>query len=116
MILVNSQKATLRQFNRPPEEDEEVNEYYDDQNYKDITIKVVPYKVEQAIKFGIYTHPEATGYYLIHRNVDVREGDQITFIGKFLNARGQDNKTHTVLKVEDEWTFNRVEYKMAIVK
>ena len=111
MILVNSQKAILRQFNRDEEES-----YFDDQNYKDVVIKVVPYKVEQAIRFGIYTIPEARGYYLVNRNVDIKEGDQIMFIGKFINKRSQDNKIHTVLKVEDEWTFNRVEYKMAIVK
>lgn len=113
MILVNGQKATLRQFNRESQE----NEYYDDQNYQDITIKVVPYDVESVIRFGIYTIPEATGYYMVNRNVDIREGDQIIFEGKFLNTKSDlVGTTLTVLKVEDAWVFNRIENKIAIVK
>ncbi len=114
MILVNSQKATLRQFNRnTPENDP----YFDDQNYKDITIRVVPYDVNDLIRFGNYTIPEATGYYMVNRNVDVRVGDQITFIGKFMNTKNTlTTKTYTVLKVSDDWIFNRVENMMVAVK
>jgi hypothetical protein len=61
MILVNSQKATLRQFNR-----ESQDSYFDDQNYKDVTIRVVPYDVNDLIQFGNYTIPEATGYYMVN--------------------------------------------------
>jgi hypothetical protein len=116
MILVNSQKATLRKFNRNTYNYEQDN-FYDDQNYTTETIKVVPYNVDQAIRFGIYTIPEATGYYMVNRDVDVREGDQIIFIGKFLNTKMDlTEKILTVLKVEDAWNFNRVENKMVIVK
>ena len=116
MILVNSQKATLRKFNRNTYNYEQDN-FYDDQNYTTETIRVVPYNVDQAIRFGIYTIPEATGYYMVNRDVDVHEGDQIIFIGKFLNTKMDlTEKILTVLKVEDSWNFNRVENKMVIVK
>ena len=112
MILVNSQKALLRKFNR-----KENNDYFDDKNYTEEIIKAVPYGVDQAIRFGIYTVPEAKGFYVVNRDVDVREGDQIIFIGKFLN---QDidltEQTLTVLEVKDAWIFNRIENKIAIVK
>ena len=105
MFLVNGIKCTLRQFNR-----EENNNPYDDQNYKDITIKCCPYDVDQAMKFGIYTIPEATGYYQIPRTVDIREGDQIIFKTKTREI------VHTILKLQDEWIFNRVENYIAAVK
>lgn len=103
MYLINGMKATLRQFNRT-----QSNNPYDDTNYKEITIKCCPYDVDQAIKFGIYTIPEATGFYQIPRTVDIREGDQIIF-------HNDRNIVHTVLKVQDEWIFNRIEnYSVAV--
>ena len=72
MILVNSQLATLTRYNR-----KDKNEYFDDVPDDTITIKVVPYDVDDTIRFGIYTVPEATGYFVVNRNVDIREGDQI---------------------------------------
>lgn len=112
MILVNGQKAILRKFNR-----KESNDYFDDKNYTEEIIKVVPYNVDQAIRFGIYTVPEAKGFYMINRNVDVREGDQIIFVGKFLNEKlDLTDQTSTVLEVFDSWIFNRLENKIAIVK
>ena len=83
---------------------DENDEIFDDTNYKEITIKCCPYDCESAIRFGIYTVPEATGYYQIGRLVDVKVGDQIIYLGKYA-----DNKVHTVLKVQDSWIFNRVE-------
>ena len=106
MFLVNGIKATLRQFNRSNNDS-----VYDDQNYKEITIKCCPYDVDQAVRFGIYTVPEATGYYQVPRWVDVREGDQIILQGKYSNGI-----VHTVLKVQDEWLFNRVENYIIAVK
>lgn len=106
MFLVNGIKATLRQFNRTSNDN-----VYDDQNYKEITIKCCPYDVDQAVRFGIYTVPEATGYYQVPRWVDVREGDQIILQGKYSNGI-----VHTVLKVQDEWIFNRVENYIIAVK
>lgn len=106
MFLVNGMKATLRQFNR-----EENDNVFDDTNYKETTIKVCPYDCESSINFGIYTHPEATGYYQVHRWADVKPGDQIIYLGKYA-----DNKVHTVLKVQDNWIYNRVENKIIVVK
>lgn len=109
MFLINGQKAKLRQFNRTDNDD-----VFDDQNYKDVYIKVCPYNIEQGISYGIYTVPEATGYYQVPRNTDVRQGDQIMFIGN----RGAEfkNQVHTVLKVQDNWIFNRVENLILAVK
>jgi len=105
MFLVNGMKCTLRQFNRTDN-----TSAYDDQNYKDVTIKCCPYDIDQGISFGIYSIPEATGYYQIPRWVDIREGDQIIFKTKTRNI------VHTVLKVQDEWLFNRIENYIAAVK
>lgn len=112
MILVNSQLATLRQFNRTDD-----NQYFDDQNYKDIPIKVVPYDVDDLIRFGIYTIPEAKGFFMVNRNVDVRKGDQIIFKGKFLNKNIElVDKKLTVIEVKDSWIFNRLENQIVIIK
>ena len=101
MFLVNGLKATLIQYNRKDD-----NSIYDDQNTNEVPIKICPYDIADAVKFGIYTVPEATGYFQVKRTIDVKEGDQIIF----------DNKTYTVLKVQDNWIFNRVENKMLAVK
>lgn len=106
MFLVNGIKCTLRQFNR-----NEDNSIYDDENYKDTLIKCCPYDVDQAIRYGIYTVPEATGYYQLPRWVDVREGDQI-----IINAKNRPQIVHTILKVQDEWIFNRIENYIVAVK
>lgn len=112
MILVNSQKAKLIKYHR-----NESEKYFDDQPENTQIIKLVPYDVNDNIRFGIYTIPEATGYYMVNRNVDVRVGDQIQFIGKFLNTKNQlTERTFTVLKVQDEWIFNRVENQIIAVK
>nr|DAL31255.1 MAG TPA_asm: hypothetical protein [Caudoviricetes sp.] len=112
MFLVNGQKAILRQFNRCSNANP-----FDDQNYRDIPIKVCPYNVDVTIKFGIYTHPEATGFYQVPRYVDIQQGDQIILYGR---NRPDDvsfeKETHTVIEVKDSWLFNRVENKSVIVK
>lgn len=105
MFLVNGIKCTLRQFNR-----NESDSVYDDQEYRDVPIKCCPYDVDQAVRFGIYTIPEATGYYQLPRWVDVREGDQIIIKTKSREI------VHTILKVQDEWIFNRVENYICAVK
>lgn len=101
MFLVNGLKAQLIQYNRNNEDS-----IYDDQDKKTINIKICPYDISNGLKFGIYTIPEATGYFQVGRKVDVREGDQIVF----------ENKTYTILKVQDNWIFNRVENKILAVK
>ena len=105
MFLINGIKCTLRQFNR-----NETNNPYDDQDYKDVFIKCCPYDVDQTIVFGTYTVPEATGYYQLPRWVDVREGDQLIFKTKTREI------VHTVLSVQDEWLFNRIENYIVAVK
>lgn len=110
MFLVNGMKAKLIQFNR------NTDDVFDDEDRKSIIIKCCPYDVEQAIKFGIYTVPEATGYYQVPRWIDIQEGDQIIFLGGRLKSRNYREQVHTVLKVQDEWLFNRVENYIIAVK
>jgi hypothetical protein len=53
----------------------------------------------------MYTVPEATGYYILKRCVDVREGDQLIFGGK----------TYSILHVKDNWIWNKiVNYTVAV--
>ena len=94
MYNVNGMVATLVQFNRT-NDDENI---YDDQDTKELDIVVCPYNVDQAVRFGIYTIPEATGYFIIKSKVDVREGDQLIF----------NNNEYTILKVQDNWIWNKV--------
>lgn len=101
MFIVNGMKAKLIKFNRNND-----NSIYDDEDTQEENIKVCPYNVDDAIRFGIYTVPEATGYFQVHRKLDIRNGDQIIF----------RNKNYTVLKVQESWIFNRVENKMVAVK
>lgn len=111
MFLVNGMKATLRLFDRVPN-----TGVYDDQNFTTKTIKVCPYDIAQGIKFGIYTVPGATGYYTVKRTEDIREGDQIIFINGLTDSGDIKNQVHTVLKVQDNWLFNRVENKIVAVQ
>ena len=112
MFLINGQKAILRQFNRQPN-----TNVFDDQNYREITIKCCPYDISQGIKFGIYTVPEAKGYYQVPRTIDVRQGDQIIFVGaNDVNDPTFESQVHTILDVQDNWLFNRVENKILAVK
>lgn len=94
MYNVNGMVATLVQFNRT-NDDENI---YDDQDTKELDIVVCPYNVDQAIRYGIYTIPEATGYFIVKSKVDVREGDQLIF----------KDRTFTILKVQDNWLWNKV--------
>lgn len=113
MFIVRGQKAILRRFNR--QDDTNV---FDDQNYQDMPIKCCPYDIKQGIRFGIYTVPEAKGYYQVPRQIDVRQGDQIIFIGKNDTDENTtfEGEIHTILEVQDAWLFNRVENKILAVK
>lgn len=102
MFNVNGMKAVLVQNNRT----EDYNSYYDDQDKKELNIIVCPYNVDQAIKFGIYTIPEATGYFITKNKVDVREGDQLIFKGRI----------YSILKVEDNWLWNKIANIILAVK
>lgn len=101
MYLLNPKKAELIRKNR------NTDFVYDDEDYeKAINLDVIPYNVDQAIRYGIYTVPEATGYFIIRNKVDIREGDMITF----------NNRQYSVLKVLDRWIYNKVESIEVIVK
>ena len=93
MFLTNGMKAELIQFNR------NTSSYYDDQDKQSIEIKVIPYNADQSISFGSYSVPEATGYFILRRDTNVKEGDQLVFRGR----------TYTILKVMDNWLYNRIE-------
>ena len=92
MFNVNGMSATLIQNNRG------TSGMYDDQDKTEVDIKVCPFNVDQAVRFGIYTIPEATGYFIVKAGTDVKEGDEILF---------RDIK-YSVLKVEDNWLWNKV--------
>ena len=92
MFNTNGMVATLIQNNRG------TSSIYDDQDKTEISIKVCPYNVDQAIRFGIYTVPEATGYFIVKRGTDIKEGDQILF----------QEKMYSVLKVKDNWLWNKL--------
>lgn len=94
MFLMNGMTATLIQNNRNAN-----SSFYDDQDKQEISIKVIPYDVDQAIRFSTYSVPEATGYFVVPRNTDVKEGDEIIF----------NNIKYSILKVADNWLFNRIE-------
>lgn len=93
MYNVNGMKATLIQYNR-----NDVDNIYDDKDTQTKDIVVCPYNVDQAIRYGIYTIPEATGYFIVKSNVDVKEGDQLIFEGI----------TYTILKKYDNWIWNKL--------
>ena len=92
MFNVNGVAATLIQNNRT------TSGIYDDQDKTEIDIVVCPYNVDQAIQFGVYTIPEATGYLIVKNDVDVKEGDQIIL----------NEKIYSVLKVQDNWLWNKI--------
>lgn len=102
MFNVNGFKATLIQNNRTTTDDD----YYDDQNKKEVEIKVCPYNVDQAVKFGINTVPEATGYFIVKANTEVKEGDELIIKGH----------TYSILKVQDDWIWNKVANIILAVK
>lgn len=93
MYNVNGMDATLIQCNR-----EEEDSIYDDQVKQELDIVVCPFNVDMAIRYGINTIPEATGYFIIKSDVDVREGDQLVF----------QDKTFTILEVQDNWIWNKL--------
>ena len=101
MFLVNGFAAKLVQYNRNGK-----SLAYDDEDIQKIDIKLIPYNVDDSVNFGTYTVPEATGSFMIRRNVDIKEGDQIEY----------NNRVYTILKVAEKWIYNRIEYKVAWVK
>ena len=100
MFNVNGLPAVLIQNNRNE------SEYYDDQDKQEVNIKVCPYNVDMAVKFGINTVPEATGYFIVKAKTPVKEGDQLII----------DGKTFSIIKVQDDWIWNKVANIILAVK
>ena len=100
MFLVNGMRGTLTIYNRG------VSGVYDDEDTKSINIKLCPYNADIKVAFGTYTVPEAEGYFIIKSKVDVREGDTITVGGR----------TFTIIKVKDNWLWNKIENYTVAVK
>ena len=100
MFNVNGLPAVLIQNNRNE------SEYYDDQDKQEVNIKVCPYNVDMAVKFGINTVPEATGYFIVKGNTPVKEGDQLVIKGQ----------TFSIIKVQDDWIWNKVANIILAVK
>lgn len=102
MYLFNPIKAQLIRKNRNTDEF-----IYDDENVEEATtIDVIPYNIDQAIQYGIYTVPEATGYFIVRSKIDIAEGDMILFHGK----------QYSVLQIKDNWVFNKIENIEVAVK
>lgn len=102
MFNVNGFTATLIQNNRTTTNDD----YYDDNNKQEITIKVCPYNVDAKIRFGEYTIPEATGYFITKAKTDVEIGDELIIEGH----------KYSILDVKDDWIWNKVANIILAVK
>lgn len=100
MFNVNGLNATLIQNNRNE------SSVYDDQDKQEINIKVCPYNVDQKERFGVYTVPEAKGYFIVKANIPVKEGDQLVIGGK----------TFSIIEVKDDWIWNKVANIILAVK
>ncbi len=92
MFNVNGMKAVLIQNNR------KTSSYYDDQDKQEVDVVVCPYNVDQEVRFGMYTVPEAKGYFILKNTADVKEGDQLIIGGK----------TFSILDVQDNWIWNKI--------
>ena len=92
MFNVNGIPATLVQNNR------NTSSVYDDQDKQEVDIVCCPYNVDQAVRFGLYTTPEAKGYFILKHCVDVKEGDQLII----------NNETFSIIEVHDNWIWNKI--------
>lgn len=99
MYITNGMPAKLIQNNR------NTSEYYDDQDKTEVDVVVCPYNVDQDVKFGMYSVPEAIGYYILKNCADVKEGDQLIF----------NDRTYSILRVKDNWIWNKIaNYSVAV--
>ena len=92
MFNVNGFPAVLIKNNR------NTSSVYDDQDKIEENIVCCPYNVDQAVKFGFYTVPEAKGFYILKNTVDVKEGDQLRI----------NEKTFSIIEVHDNWIWNKI--------
>ena len=100
MFNVNGFKAILIQNNRGE------SDYYDDQDKREVKIKLCPYNADMSVKFGRNTIPEAKGYFIVKSKTPIKEGDQIIFEGRTLS----------VIEVRDEWIWNKLANIIIAVK
>lgn len=100
MFNVNGFKAILIQNNRGE------SDYYDDQDKREVKIKLCPYNADMSVKFGINTIPEAKGYFIVKSKTPIKEGDQIIFEGRTLS----------VIEARDEWIWNKLANIIIAVK
>lgn len=102
MFITNGMPATLIKYNRGQEVNTGV---WDDEYTVEESIVLCPYNHDITVVFGNYTVPEAEGYYIVKNTTDIKEGDQITF----------QDKTYTVIKVKDNWIWNKIaNYTVAV--
>lgn len=102
MYITNGLNATLIKYNRGLEENTGV---WDDEYIKEESIVICPYNQDVSVGFGVYTVPEAKGYFIVKNDVDVKEGDQVIF----------NNETYTIIDVKDNWIWNKiVNYTIAV--
>ena len=100
MFITNGMSATLLKHNR-----DGATGVYDDEYITEETIEICPYNEDTAISFGTDTVAEARGYFIVKRTADIKEGDQIVFNGE----------TYSVIKVKDNWIWNkRVNFTVAV--
>ena len=100
MFITNSMSATLLKRNRNGD-----TGVYDDEYITEETIEICHYNEDTAISFGNDTVAEARGYFIVKRTADIKEGDQIIFNGE----------TYSVIKVKDNWIWNKiVNYTVAV--
>lgn len=100
MYNVNGMKAILVQNNRG------TSDYYDDQDKRQVKIKVCPYNADMSVKFGTYTVAEAKGYFIVKSKTPVKEGDQLIF----------GNTTFSIIDVKDNWIWNKLANIIIAVK
>ena len=92
MFITNGMPCVLVKNNR------ETSGYYDDQDKVEENIVCCPYNADITDRFGIYTVPEAEGFFILKNCVDVKEGDQL-IIG---------DRTFSIIKVKDNWIWNKI--------
>ena len=99
MFITNGMPCVLVKNNR------ETSGYYDDQDKVEENIVCCPYNADITDRFGIYTVPEAEGFFILKNCVDVKEGDQL-IIG---------DRTFSIIKVKDNWIWNKIaNYTVAV--
>ena len=99
MFITNGMKATLIKYNREPEIiGMGSSGVWDDEYTETEEIVLCPYNQDVTVAFGNYTVPEAEGYFIVKNTTDVKEGDQVIF----------QDKTYTILKVKDNWIWNKI--------